>query len=111
MTTTIRTTCSNCQVTDDAPSTAVILTLPAVADNNAAAPSFMHLCPSCRSCDVVSVPWRTATYLLTAGTTTLTAPDVEQVRPQYREQRPTVNSPMAIDDLIDLHAYLATATN
>ncbi len=105
-TTTIRTTCTSCQLTFDVPSVSLVLALPAPNDTTAE-PSFVHVCPSCLSCDAVTVPWRTAAYLLDAGATTLTAPDAEQVTPRYPEQRPAASSsPMTLDDLIDLYAAL-----
>jgi hypothetical protein len=104
-TTTIRTTCSSCEVTLDVPSVRLVLALPAPTDTTSE-PSFLHVCPSCLACDAVTVPWRTATYLLDAGATTITAPDAEQFTPRYPEQRPAARSPMTLDDLIDLYAAL-----
>jgi len=108
-TTTIRMTCSSCQLTFDVPSVSLVLALPAATDTTAE-PCFVHVCPSCLACDAVTVPWRTATYLLDAGATTITAPDAEQVRPRYPEQRPAARSPMTLDDLIDLYAALDVDT-
>ena len=108
-TTTIRTTCSSCALTFDVPSASLVLALPAPTDTTAE-PSFVHVCPSCLACEPVPVPWRTATYLLDAGATTLTAPDLEQVAPRYPEQRPTATTPMTLDDLIDLFAGLDADT-
>ncbi len=104
-TTTIRTTCSSCQLTFDVPSVSLVLALPAATDTTAE-PSFLHVCPSCLACDAVTVPWRTATYLLDAGATTITAPHPDQVTPRYPEKRPATSSPMTLDDLIDLYAAL-----
>lgn len=109
-TTTIRATCSSCQRTTNAPSTSLILILPAAHCDLSVLPTFLYLCPNCRSCEVVSVTWRTAAYLLAAGTTRITAPDPELVRPRYPEQRPAASGPMTLDDLIDLYADLATLT-
>ena len=105
-TTTIRTTCSSCQFSWDVPSTSLVLALPAPTADPSAEPSFVHICPGCRACGTTTVPWRTATYLLHAGATTLTAPDTDQIQPRYPEQLPATDSPMTLDDLIDLHAAL-----
>ena len=105
-TTTIRTTCDSCALTFDVPSTAIVLALPAPSADPALEPSFVHVCPGCLACDSATVPWRTATYLLDAGATALTAPDLEQVQPRYPEHRPDSTSRMTLDDLIDLHAAL-----
>lgn len=102
MTTTIRTTCSSCQLSMDVPSTSVVLVLPAPTADPGPEPSFVHLCPGCRRGETTSVSWRTAAYLLDAGATVLTAPDTDRMRPSYPEQRPATNSPMTLDDLIDL---------
>jgi len=104
-TTTIRMTCSSCQLTFDVPSVSLVLALPAATDT-CAEPCFVHVCPSCLACDAVAVPWRTATYLLDAGATAITAPHPDQVTPCYPEKRPATSSPMTLDDLIDLHAAL-----
>ena len=105
-TTTIRTTCDSCQVTFDVPSGAIVLALPAPAADRAVEPSFVHICPSCLACDSTTVAWRTATYLLDAGATAATAPDLEQIQPRYPERRPDSTRPMSLDDLIDLYAAL-----
>ena len=105
-TTTIRTTCDSCGLTFDIPSTSIVLELPAPSADPGVEPSFVHICPSCLACASTDVPWRTATYLLDAGATTLTAPDVEHVQPRYPERRPTGASRMTLDDLIDLNAAL-----
>jgi len=86
-TTTIRTTCTSCQLTFDVPSVSQVLALPAPNDTTAE-PSFVHVCPSCLSCDAVTVPWRTAAYLLDAGATTLTAPNAERVTSRYPSSAP-----------------------
>ena len=104
--TTIRTTCSSCRLTFDVPSTAIVLALPAPAADRAVEPSFVHICPSCLSCDSTPVSWRTATYLLDAGATAVTAPDLGQIQPRYPERRPESTRPMSLDDLIDLYAAL-----
>ena len=105
-TTTIRTTCDSCQLTFDVPSAAIVLALPAATANPAHEPSFVHICPNCLVCDSTAVPWRTATYLLDAGATAITAPDVERITPSYPERRPASTRPMSLDDLIDLYAAL-----
>jgi hypothetical protein len=61
--TTIRTTCSSCQLTLDVPSARLILALPAPGDTTAE-PSFVHVCPSCHAREPVAVLWRTAAYLI-----------------------------------------------
>ena len=108
-TTTIRTTCSSCSLVLDVPSASLVLALPAPTDTTTE-PSFVHLCPGCLACDAVTVPWRTATYLLDAGATTVTAPDAERITPRYPEQRPAAAGPMTLDDLIDLLAALDADT-
>ena len=105
-TTTIRTTCSTCQVTFDVPTVAIVLALPAPTADAAVEPSFVHVCPSCLACDSMTVPWRTATYLLDTGATAITAPDLDLIQPRYPERRPDSLRPMSIDDLIDLYAAL-----
>ena len=105
-TTTIRTTCDSCQVIFHVPSTAIVLALPAPTADAAVGPSFVHICPSCLACDSTPVPWRTATYLLDAGATAVTAPDLDQIQPRYPERRPDNSRPMSLDDLIDLYAAL-----
>ena len=106
MTTSLRTTCDSCQLTFDVPSAAIVLALPAPTADVAVAPSFVHICPSCLACDSMTVPWRTAAYLLDAGATAITAPDLDQIQPRYPERRPDSTLPMSLDDLIDLHAAL-----
>ena len=108
-TTTIRTTCSSCELTLDVPSTSLVLALPAPTDA-AGEPGFVHLCPGCLACEAVTVPWRTAAHLLAAGATTVTAPDAEDVAPRYPERRPTAAGPMTLDDLIDLVVALDADT-
>jgi hypothetical protein len=105
-TTTIRTTCDGCQLTFDVPSAAIVLALPAPTADAAVQPSFVHICPSCLACASTTVPWRTATFLLDAGATVITAPDLGQIQPRYPERRPDTTRPMTLDDLIDLHAAL-----
>jgi hypothetical protein len=105
-TTTIRTTCGSCHLTAEIPVTSLILTLPSPCGDPTLAPSFLHICVGCRTCASTSVPWRTGTYLLLAGATALTAPDLERIRPRYPEARPASTSPMTLDDLLDLHAAL-----
>ena len=83
-----------------------MLALPAPVEDTAVKPSLVAMCPRCRACDSTSVPWRTATYLLDAGVTTITAPDPGRVFPSYPERRPVSTSPMTLDDLIDLRAWL-----
>ncbi len=104
--TTIRTTCGSCQMTLDVPSAAIVLELPAPTAATGVEPSFVHICPSCLACASTTVPWRTATYLLDAGATAITAPNLDEIRPRYPERRPAPASPMSIDDLIDLYAAL-----
>jgi hypothetical protein len=106
MTTSLRTTCDSCQLTFDVPSAAIVLALPAPTADAAVEPSFVHICPSCLACDSMTVPWRTAAYLLDAGATAITAPDLDQIQPRYPERRPDSTLPMSLDDLIDLHAAL-----
>ncbi len=106
ITTTIRTTCSSCQVTFDVPTVAIVLALPAPTADAAVEPSFVHICPSCLACDSTTVGWRTAAYLLDAGATAVTAPDLDQIQPRYPERRPDCTRPMSLDDLIDLFAAL-----
>ena len=105
-TTTIRTTCGSCQLTFDVPSAAIVLALPAPTADAAVEPSFVHICPSCLACDSTAVPWRTAAYLLDAGATAVTAPDLGQIQPRYPERQPESTRPMSLDDLIDLYAAL-----
>lgn len=105
-TTTIRTTCARCELTFDVPSAAIVLELPAPTADAAEEPSFVHICPSCLACDRSAVPWRTATYLLDAGATVITAPDLTEIQPHYPERRPDSSRPLSLDDLIDLHAAL-----
>jgi len=105
-TTKIRTTCDSCQLTFDVPSAAIVLALPAPTADAAVGPSFVHICPSCLACNSTTLPWRTATYLLDAGATAITAPDPDQIQPRYPERRPDSTRPMSLDDLIDLHAAL-----
>src|SRR5688572_26206717 len=93
MTTTIRTTCSSCQLTCDIPAASLVLSLPAPGADPSGEPSFAHICPGCRTCDATAIPWRTAAYLLHAGATALTAPDAEQIQPRYPERRPATDSP------------------
>ncbi len=107
-TTTIRRTCTSCQRTIEAPTARLVLALP--ASTASAEPSFIHMCPICRACELVAVSWRTASYLLAAGTTTVTTPDPRQLAPRYPEHRPPATSPMTLDDLIDLYAALDTDT-
>ncbi len=102
MTTTVRTTCSSCQLSMDIVSTSVVLALPAPTTDPGPEPCLVHLCPGCRAGESTSVSWRTATYLLDAGATVLTSPDTDRMRPRYPEQRPATDSPMTLDDLIDL---------
>ena len=109
-TTTIRTTCDSCQVTFDVPSGAIVLALPAPTADPAVGPSFVHICPSCLACNSAAVPWRTATYLLDAGVSVITAPDLGQIQPRYPERRPDCTRPMSLDDLIDLYAALDSET-
>ncbi len=104
-TTTIRITCSSCQLPFDVPATALVLALPAPRDTTTT-PLVMHVCPRCTASDLAAVSWHTAVYLLDAGATTLIAPDIEQMAPRYPEQRPAARSPMTLDDLIDLYAAL-----
>jgi hypothetical protein len=104
-TTTIRTTCDSCQLTFDVPCTAIVLALPALKAEPAE-PSFVHICPSCLASNSTTVSWRPAAYLLDAGTTAITAPELCQIQPSYPERRPDCTSPMSLDDLIDLHAAL-----
>ena len=106
MTTTIRTTCVSCQLTFDVPSVAIVLALPAPTADVAVEPSFVHICPSCLACDSTSVPWRTATYLIDAGATVITAPNLGRLQPRHPERLPESTRPMSLDDLIDLHAAL-----
>lgn len=105
-TTTIRTTCDSCRLTFDVPSAAIVLELPAPTACAGEEPSFVHICPSCLACHSTTVPWRTATYLLDAGATAITAPDLGRIRPRYPERRPDSTRPMSLDDLIDLYAAL-----
>lgn len=105
-TTTIRTTCDSCRLTFAVLSTRLVLALPAPSADAADEPSFVAVCPGCSACDRTSVPWRTATYLLDAGATTLTAPDPGRVSPSYPERRPVSRTRMTLDDLIDLRALL-----
>ena len=105
-TTTIRTTCASCRLTFDVPSSTLVLALPAPASDASTEPSFVHICPGCLACETTTIPWRTATYLLDAGATAITAPDADLVQPRYPERRPAGTSPMTLDDLIDLHAAL-----
>ena len=105
-TTTIRTTCDSCQLTFYVPSTAIVLALPAPTADAAVQPSFVHICPGCLACNSTAVPWRTATYLLDAGATAITAPDLDRIQPRYPEHRPDSTRPMSLDDLIDLYAAL-----
>ena len=107
-TTTIRITCSSCQLPFDVPATALVLTLPAPRDTTAT-PLVMLVCPSCTASHLAVVPWHTAVYLLASGATTLIAPDMDQVAPRYPEQRPALSTPMTLDDLIDLFAALDTS--
>lgn len=109
-TTTIHTVCDSCQLTFDVPSAAIVLALPAPTAHRAEEPSFVHLCPGCRTCQSTTVPWRTATYLLDAGVTTITAADPERTAPTYPERRPVSDRPMTLDDLIDLHTALDDGT-
>ena len=106
--TTIRTTCGGSQLAFDVPSTSLVLALPAAVANAAVEPSFVAICSGCSACDSTSVPWRTATYLLDAGATTITAPDPGRISLSYPERRPADTSPMTLDDLIDLRALLDT---
>ena len=105
-TTTIRTTCDSCQLTFDVPSAAIVLALPAPTADADVEPNFVHICPSCLVCDSTTVPWRIATYLLYAGATAVTTPDLDQIQPRYPERRPDSTRPMSLDDLIDLYAAL-----
>jgi hypothetical protein len=100
--TTIRTTCSICLLSLDIPSTSVVLVLPVPTADPGPEPGLVHLCPGCRAGQTRFVSWRTATYLLDAGATVLTDPDTDRLRPRHPEQRPTTESPMTLDDLIDL---------
>lgn len=102
MTTTVRTTCSSCQLRMDVPATSVVLALPAPTADPGLEPTLFCLCPGCRAGETASVSWRTATYLLDAGATVVTAPDIDRMQPRYPEQRPATDSPMTLDDLIDL---------
>ena len=105
-TTTIRSTCDNCQLTAEIPAEKLILTLPSLCGDQAAGPSFLHICVGCLACASTSLPWRTATYLIAAGATALTAPALDRLRPRYPENRPSSTRPMTLDDLLDLHAAL-----
>ena len=107
-TTTIHTTCGSCRSAFDVLSTHLVLALPGPAGDAGVEPNFVAVCPRCGACDRTSVPWRTATYLLDAGATTITAPDPGRLSPSYPERRPTTTSPMTLDDLIDLRAVLDT---
>ena len=107
-TTTIRTTCGTCKSAYEVRSTRLVLALPSSAGDAGAEPSFVAMCPCCSACDSTSVPWRTATYLLDAGATTITAPDPGRISLSYPERRPADTSPMTLDDLIDLRASLDT---
>ena len=80
-TTTIRTTCDSCQLTLDVRCTAIVLALPALKAEPAEEPSFVHICPNCLACTSTAVSWRTATYLLDARTTAITAPELCQIPP------------------------------
>ena len=104
--TTIRTTCDDCRLTFDVPSTEIVLELPAPSADVDAAPSLVRICPGCLLCDSTTVTWRTAAYLLDAGASAVTAPDMEQIQPRYPERRPVSTGPMTLDDLIDLRAAL-----
>ncbi len=105
-TTTIRTTCDSCQLTFDVPCAGIVLALPAPKAEPAEESSFVHICPSCLACNSTTVSWRTAAYLLDAGTTAITAPELCQIQPSYPERRPDSTTPMSLDDLIDLHPAL-----
>lgn len=104
--TTIRTTCGTCELTVDVPVDSLILALPSPCANANVAPSFLHICVECRTCASTNLPWRTAAYLLHAGATAISAPDVDRIRPRYPEVRPASTRPMSLDDLLDLHAAL-----
>ena len=105
-TTTIRTTCGTCQLTAEVPVAGLILALPSPGGDANVAPTFLHICAWCLTCASTSLPWRTATYLLQAGATAITAPDMDRIRPRYPETRPANTCPMTLDDLLDLHAAL-----
>ena len=107
-TTTICTTCGRCHLAYEVASTSLVLALPAPVGDTGAEPTFVAMCPGCGAGDRTSVPWRTATYLLEAGATTITAPDPGRISPSYPERRPMSTSPMTLDDLIDLRALLDT---
>ncbi len=105
-TTTIRTTCDGCRLTFDVPSNEIVLVLAAPSADVDAVPTLVHICPGCLACDSTAVTWRTAAYLLDAGASAITAPDIRQIQPCYPERRPDSTCPMSLDDLIDLYAAL-----
>ena len=106
ITTTIRTTCGSCQLSAEIPVARLILTLPSPCGDPTVAPTCWHICVRCLTCCSTSLPWRTATYLLDAGATALTAPDMDRIRPRCPESRPASTRPMTLDDLLDLHTAL-----
>ena len=104
--TTIRTTCGSCELTADIPAASVILALPSPCGDPTVTPTFLHLCAGCLTCRSTSLPWRAAAYLLDAGATAIASPDMDRLRPLYPERPQPCNSPMTLDDLLDLHTAL-----
>lgn len=102
----VRTTCTACGVTADVRADRTLLELPCPDAETDAEPLLVHRCLGCSAGCSTAVSWRTATYLVRSGATTVVAPDEDVVRPCYPERRPVLDAPMTLDDLIALHAAL-----
>jgi hypothetical protein len=105
MTTRIRTTCTECSVALDVPSTRLVVDLPD-ADDDATPPQLLVPCPVCHRAGAVAISWHLASYLLCSGATYVVSPQPASMRPAHPEQLPELDEPLSLDDLIDLHEEL-----
>jgi len=103
----IRTSCTACGASLDAPATRVIVQLPSYHEP-LISPVLLLCCPACSTSGITQIGWRTAAYLLEEGTTCVVAPEDDAVRPHHPEQLPQLATPMSLDDLIDLNDALDT---
>lgn len=109
MSTHIRTRCTCCGASLDAPARRLLVELP--HPNTDAAPRLVVPCPACGAVGTTEVGWRTTAYLLHDGTTALLGPDPLLVAPVYPEQRPADVPPLTLDDLLELHEALASPSS
>ena len=101
-----RATCTTCGATTDLAADRLIVELPSTGSHPSTRPNLFVACPVCGDTDVFPVSWAVAAQAVGTGAATVTAPDEAHLRPVYPEQRPDLDAPMSLDDLIDLHAAL-----